>query len=92
MSNNILKEWIDLIVEKTIEEAFQHVPETQEEKQSFRRIIRWAKTNDDSEVVKDANTAEQAADQGDWETATKTLEPFLKYQLGRGRNRKRIGS
>lgn len=91
MSNKILKEWIDLIVEKTIEEAFQHVPETQEEKQSFRRIIRWAKTNDDSEVVKDANAAEQAADREDWETATKTLEPFLKYQLGR-RNRKRIAS
>jgi hypothetical protein len=91
MSNKILKEWIYLIVEKTIEEAFQHVPETQEEKQSFRRIIRWAKTNDDSEVVKDANAAEQAADQEDWETATKTLEPFLRYQLGR-RNRKRIAS
>jgi hypothetical protein len=90
MSNKLLKEWIDLIIEKTIREAFERVPETPKQKASYRTIINWAKNNDDPEVVRDAESAEEAADRDDWKTAHNTLKPFIRYQLGRGR--KRIGS
>ncbi len=92
MSNKLLKEWIDLIIEKTLRDAFERAPERESERAAYRTIINWAKNNDDPEVVKDAEEAEAAADRDDWKTAQNKLKPFLGYQLGRGRGRRRIAS